>query len=151
MNDVYAVLGIAAMVVDEGFGGSCPVQASGTISDRAWYFRARGQHWSVAIGEDGGGGYVSHVDADLFVCGPSDDVRPYSAGYMEDHESERHLRFAMHLYARGIRGVVEIPDPADLLPPCMKCATPTAGRWRMIAMCPGCAPELLTGLISVPS
>ena len=33
-------------------GGNCPVQAEGTIDGRPFYFRARGQSWSMGIGGD---------------------------------------------------------------------------------------------------
>ena len=33
-------------------GGACPVQADGTINGVPFYFRARGQRWQMAIGED---------------------------------------------------------------------------------------------------
>ena len=33
-------------------GGSCPVQGDGTVEGIPFYFRARGQHWSMAIGAD---------------------------------------------------------------------------------------------------
>ena len=36
----------------ETIGGNCPVQANGTIFGTAFYFRARGQSYSLAIGED---------------------------------------------------------------------------------------------------
>lgn len=31
-------------------GGICPVQAEGTIDGRPFYFRARGQRWTIEIG-----------------------------------------------------------------------------------------------------
>jgi hypothetical protein len=31
-------------------GGNCPVQAEGTIDGKPFYFRARGEHWSLGIG-----------------------------------------------------------------------------------------------------
>lgn len=31
-------------------GGYCPVQAEGTIDGKPFYFRARGEHWSIGIG-----------------------------------------------------------------------------------------------------
>lgn len=34
----------------ESFGGNCPVQAWGTVGGKKFYFRARGEHWSMAIG-----------------------------------------------------------------------------------------------------
>lgn len=34
----------------EWMGGNCPVQAEGTIGGEPFYFRARGEHWSMSIG-----------------------------------------------------------------------------------------------------
>lgn len=31
-------------------GGNCPVQAEGKINGEPFYFRARGEHWSMSIG-----------------------------------------------------------------------------------------------------
>ena len=31
-------------------GGVCPVEAKGTITGKPFYFRARGEHWSLGIG-----------------------------------------------------------------------------------------------------
>ncbi len=33
-------------------GGNCPVQAEGTIDGEPFYFRARGQRWTIGIGGD---------------------------------------------------------------------------------------------------
>ena len=33
-------------------GGNCPVQVEGTIDNVPFYFRARGEHWSMGIGSD---------------------------------------------------------------------------------------------------
>jgi hypothetical protein len=33
-------------------GGNCPVQAEGRIGGVPFYFRARGEHWSIGIGGD---------------------------------------------------------------------------------------------------
>jgi hypothetical protein len=33
----------------EELGGNCPVQATGTIREREFYFRARGSHWSFDV------------------------------------------------------------------------------------------------------
>ena len=40
-------------------GGNCPVQAEGRINGQAFYFRARGEHWSMSIG---GGDVVGNPD-----------------------------------------------------------------------------------------
>jgi hypothetical protein len=40
-------------VVDiEMLYGNCPVQADGTINGHKFYFRARGQHWTLEVGGD---------------------------------------------------------------------------------------------------
>lgn len=36
----------------EMIGGNCPVQAEGTIAGKEFYFRARGERWSIGIGGD---------------------------------------------------------------------------------------------------
>ncbi len=35
--------------IEGDIGGNCPVQGDGTVYGHAWYFRARGQHWSFHI------------------------------------------------------------------------------------------------------
>lgn len=151
MFDSIAIGGATVAVAE--FGGQVPVQGTGTITVPSarpvdifdifgvcevvtdWYFRARGQHWSVTFGKAERDGYVSGAGALLDVYGPSGDVRPYSAGYMEEDECQRHLTFALSLFAAGIRGEVEIPDPPDLLPPCMDCGAPTSIRVERIPVC----------------
>ncbi len=36
----------------EMIGGNCPVQAEGLIDGQPFYFRARGDRWSLSIGSD---------------------------------------------------------------------------------------------------
>jgi hypothetical protein len=136
----------ATVDVDE-FGGMCPVQGGGTIrldsaavfdifAAHVWYFRARGQHWSVEIGRTlDEFGCVKEGAEDLVVRGPSDDPAPYSAGYMNADECARHLTFALALFIAGIRGKVRIPDPADMLPPCIKCGAQSPGRVQGLPVC----------------
>lgn len=40
------------MVQIDQIGGNCPVQAEGTIDGEPFYFRARGNRWSIGIGGD---------------------------------------------------------------------------------------------------
>jgi hypothetical protein len=35
-------------------GGNCPVQAEGTVDGRPFYFRARGQRWSLEVADETG-------------------------------------------------------------------------------------------------
>jgi hypothetical protein len=39
------------LLIDQ-IGGNCPVQAEGTIDGVPFYFRARGEHWSIGVGGD---------------------------------------------------------------------------------------------------
>lgn len=43
----------------EYLGGNCPVQAEGTINGIHFYFRARGSHWVMIIGDDTETGWIS--------------------------------------------------------------------------------------------
>ena len=46
--------GVAALaemgVRVDWLGGNCPVQAEGTVDGLPFYFRSRGEHWSMSIG-----------------------------------------------------------------------------------------------------
>jgi len=37
-------------IVIDWIGGNCPVQAEGTVDGERFYFRSRGEHWSMSIG-----------------------------------------------------------------------------------------------------
>ena len=56
---------------EQGVWGNCPVQCSGTVDGLPFYFRARGEHWSLDI-----------------AANPGDD--PVSVGWPLDGEWERH-------------------------------------------------------------
>ena len=73
-------------IVIKYIGGNCPVQAEGTIDGREFYFRARGEHWSLGIGGDP----VSKPDweyEERYGDWPS-------AGWMTPEEAESLLRMA---------------------------------------------------------
>lgn len=59
-------------------GGNCPVQSQGTINGDPYYFRARGEHWSVGIG---GGDPVS--EPEWYKERPWGGG-PYEAGWMPE-------------------------------------------------------------------
>lgn len=125
LTDPWASL----VVTVESHGGFVPVQTFGTIArpvpfdpdGRSWYFRARGERWSLTIGQSDGGDYVSADGADLDIHGPADDPQPYRAGYMDDTEALRHIAGGLTLWAAGIRGVAMHPDHPDWMPSCMEC------------------------------
>ena len=39
-------------IIITDLGGNCPVQAEGTIDSKPFYFRARGETWSIGIGKN---------------------------------------------------------------------------------------------------
>lgn len=77
-------------------GGNCPVQAEGTINEKPFYYRARGDRWSLGIGaEPIGAPEWTHVE----ICGAA-----LEAGWMEEDEATEHLERALALYAAGRPG-----------------------------------------------
>jgi hypothetical protein len=81
-------------------GGNCPVQGEGTIDGQEFYFRARGEHWSIGIGGDPVGepewyyeeGYGSWPDAGWM---PEDEARAFimaAAGRYAAREQSANLR-----------------------------------------------------------
>lgn len=75
-------------------GGFCPVQAEGSVGDKKFYFRARGQQWSVGVGDDPVASpdwrYSERYGEDLF-----------DAGWMTVAEARDFIDKAMKLYATG--------------------------------------------------
>jgi hypothetical protein len=75
----------------EMIGGSCPVQAEGTIDGREFYFRARGGAWRLNIGGD-------------VVCDPEWSHHepygdsPFAAGWMSEDDARFFIRKAAELY-----------------------------------------------------
>lgn len=100
----------------ECFGGFCPVQGSGKIDDQSWYFRARGQHWSLTIGKEDadGSGYVDDKDAIFDMLGPCNIMELFAAGYMDQDEILEHMKYALGMYLRGERGEIRLPDPQNM-------------------------------------
>lgn len=64
-------------------GGNCPVQIEGTIDGRPFYFRARGEHWSLEIHPTADGGYLSWPEDDAeWRIGAEWGDGPFVAGWM---------------------------------------------------------------------
>lgn len=74
-------------------GGCCPVQAEGTIDDEPFYFRARGEHWSMSIGGDD-----VVMDPEWYHEEPYGD-EAYAAGYMPQWEALGFIAKAVGMYA----------------------------------------------------
>ena len=125
---------LVPIVTISHIGGACPVQGYGTVqafgvfdaSVRHWYFRARGQSWTLTVGDlapsvgddwsDPGpldDGFVSPNRADLCVRGEYQGGL-YAAGWMPGVDAEARIRKALDLWARGERGCVDLgPDGPD--------------------------------------
>ena len=76
-------------VLIDNIGGNCPVQAEGTIDGAPFYFRARGEWWSIEIG----GGFVLEdpdkgIPRDGFYMEEEWGGGPYDAGWMEPEEAK---------------------------------------------------------------
>jgi len=70
------------LVIDMIYG-NCPVQAEGTIDGVAFYFRARGQHWSIGVGG------CDPVCAPAWYREEPWGDGPFSAGWMDVEEARR--------------------------------------------------------------
>ena len=83
--------------------GNCPVQGEGTIGDKPFYFRARGQGWCMAIG------------GDIFSNPEWVRLRPYgetkyAAGWMPEEEAQAFIEQSAEDFLKGIPGGNEHHD-----------------------------------------
>lgn len=78
----------------DGIYGNCPVQAEGTINGKPFYFRARGDHWSLGIGSEPVGN-PEWEHSEWFGEWPD-------AGWMTVERAEAFLRAAADRYANGL-------------------------------------------------
>lgn len=73
-------------------GGNCPVQAEGTIDGKEFYFRARGDSWSLRIGgNDVVGDPEWRYDQDY-------GSGPFDAGWMTEGEALEFIQTGLDLY-----------------------------------------------------
>lgn len=82
---------MAEILIDQ-IGGNCPVQAEGKIGGKEFYFRARGEHWSIGIGGDVVG------DPDWYY----EEEYPggqFAAGWMTEAEARAFIDQAAERYA----------------------------------------------------
>lgn len=84
----------APVVEISNIGGNCPVQAEGTIDGWPFYFRARGEHWSLEVAEPGfeacGEAVWRHEEE---YGGPQ-----FAAGWMEQDEARGFIAKAAPLF-----------------------------------------------------
>jgi hypothetical protein len=69
----------------EYLGGYCPVQAEGTINGCPFYFRARGNHWSFYVSDEG----KKPLSEPTFERREKWGNKPFAAGYMPEKEAKR--------------------------------------------------------------
>ena len=78
------------MILD-WIGGQCPVQAEGFINSIPFYFRARGTHWTLYIGNDP-------------MCNPEWEYKElwsteeFSAGWMTEEEAISCIEKAINIW-----------------------------------------------------
>ena len=73
-------------------GGNCPVQAEGTIDGEPFYFRARGNAWSIGIG-----GRCPIVRPD-WSCREAYGEDAFAAGWMSEDEARSFIFQAAERY-----------------------------------------------------
>jgi hypothetical protein len=78
----------------ENMGGNCPVQAEGFIDGKEFYFRARGQRWSIGIG----GEPVSEPE---WYYEEEWGNTPYAAGWMPQYVALAMIAKAVEKYANA--------------------------------------------------
>lgn len=77
----------------DNLGGFCPVQADGTINGQPFYFRARGQRWSIEIG----GGFV--LGGEGWRYEQPYGAAQFDAGYMPEDEARAFIAMAAARWA----------------------------------------------------
>lgn len=78
-------------------GGNCPVQAEGMVNRRPWYFRARGDSWSMTVGNPGD---QHALDSEAWRCEQEYGDGPYDAGWMPEDEARGFIVGAIMLWAQ---------------------------------------------------
>ncbi len=78
-------------IVIEMIGGNCPIQAEGTINEAPFYFRARGERWSIGVGGDVVGDPDWYYEEDY----PGGQ---FSAGWMTEAEARTFIDQAAERY-----------------------------------------------------
>ena len=81
---------------EQGPCGLCPVQAEGKINGLPFYFRSRGNNWSLSIAATPDGDPLDH-DARFHHHEIYDGVSPYGAGYAEPYEAKAFIERAAKL------------------------------------------------------
>lgn len=78
-------------IIDK-IGGYCPVQAEGFVGSKPFYFRARGNRWSMSIGGEDVIGEPDWYYEEPYGSGP------YDAGWMSEQEARAFIAKAVGRY-----------------------------------------------------
>jgi hypothetical protein len=86
-------------VIIEAIGGNCPVQAQGTVEGHRFYFRARGEHWSIEIAPaDATGEYLNWCNLEGIWYFEEEYGTWPDAGWMHKHEALDFIKKAVLLW-----------------------------------------------------
>ena len=75
-------------------GGNCPVQAEGVVDGKPFYFRARGDRWSLSVDLNG-----SLLNPEWSYVEPYGGTE-FSAGWMEEDVALEMIEKAIGIYLR---------------------------------------------------
>lgn len=85
--------------------GNCPVQIERTVGDRQFYFRARGEHWSLCVGAAGDMSEFAAVDGEEILSGQINV--PFIAGWMPAQLAEQLTDWGISAWTRQQSGEFE--------------------------------------------
>ncbi len=87
-------MGTPGPLVIDTVGGNCPVEAEGTVGGKPFYFRARGEHWTMSIGGE-------PVMKPEWHRRRQYGTRRFDAGWMEWNEAEAFIKESAADYLAG--------------------------------------------------
>jgi hypothetical protein len=90
----------------EELGGYCPVQGHGTVDGKEFYFRARGNSWTMGIGGD----VVGNPDWSIRQPYGTGD---FDAGYMDMDEARAFIHQAAGQYLAEQTALSALSAPED--------------------------------------
>lgn len=100
---------MSVQVVIDQIDENCPVQVEGTINGVPFYFRARGKHWALHVGQDPLSDLswvhferYSDPNAKGRFDSDSDDGDPFAAGWMTEGEARALIMQGALLYSSAL-------------------------------------------------
>lgn len=85
-------------IVIESLDGNCPVQGEGSADGVPFYFRARGQRWSLSLGS------VVPISNPVWYWEEAYGDGPYDAGWMSEEEAVRFIHAGIARWRTGDPG-----------------------------------------------